>query len=298
MNKYWSFSTVVIFCIVLLSFGTHDAEAKRFGGGSSFGSRPSHSSPFSGSSTSSFANRSASQQQASAQNQMARQNVSQRGGLMGMLGSLAIGGLLGSMLFGGAFENINFMDIAVLIMAFILIRLLMSKMRATQPQPYQRTANNAYTRDMPNSSAGFNTDVLFNKQGTAPVQQTKLPTGFDTNAFLKGATIAYTTLQKAWDARDLYEIRGLTSDKVFSEIQDQIKASTTDNHTEILNLEANIIEVREIGSEIIAVVLFRAVMREDTNRAPEEIKEVWHFVKPISGLQTKWLLDGIQQYAD
>ena len=91
MNKYWSFSTVMIFCIVLLSFGTNDAEAKRFGGGSSFGSRPSHSSPFSGSSTSSFANRSASQQQASAQNQMARQNVSQRGGLMGMLGSLAIG---------------------------------------------------------------------------------------------------------------------------------------------------------------------------------------------------------------
>ncbi len=122
--------------------------------------------------------------------------------------------------------------------------------------------------------------------------------GFDTNGFLKGATIAYTTLQKAWDARDLYEIRGLTTDKVFAEIQTQLKASDTDNQTEILNVDTKLLEVRDIGSELSAVVLFEAVMREEINGATEHIREVWHFVKPKASSQTKWLLDGIQQWAD
>lgn len=298
MKKYCSIFAVIVVCIGLLSIGMHDAEAKRFGGGSSFGSRPSHSSAFSGSSAPASVSRSASQQQNAAQNQMARQNVSQRGGLMGMLGGLAIGGLLGSLLFGGAFENINFMDIAMLVMAFLMFRYLASKIKTAQPQAYQRTSDNNQSKNMEINSAGFNTDYLFNKQGASTVNQNNLPVGFDTNGFLKGATIAYTTLQKAWDARDLYEIRGLTTDKVFAEIQTQLKASDTDNQTEILNVDTKLLEVRDIGSELSAVVLFEAVMREEINGATEHIREVWHFVKPKASSQTKWLLDGIQQWAD
>jgi len=71
----------------------------------------------------------------------------------------------------------------------------------------------------------------------------------------------------------------LSTDKVFAEIQEQLKASATENHTDILKLDAELLEVREIGSELEAVVLFDAIMREDINAQTEQIREVWHFVK-------------------
>ncbi len=255
--------------------------------------------------------RSASQQQASAQNQAARQGMANRGGLMGMLGGLALGGLLGSLFFGGAFENINFMDILVFGgIAYLLYKLFAAKAGAEQRPAYNRTANN-YEESHPiqNDPAGFNTDVLFDKnkkqssgqnfqQDTGFNESIAIPEGFDQQAFLSGAKIAFTTLQKAWDERDLAEIRGLSTDKVFAEIQDQLKASATENRTDILKLDAELLEAREIGSELEAVVLFDAIMREDINAQAEQIREIWHFVKPKNSIQPKWLLDGIQQLED
>ena len=116
--------------------------------------------------------------------------------------------------------------------------------------------------------------------------------------FLTGAKIAFTTLQKAWDYRDLAEIRGLSTDKVFAEIQEQLKTSATENHTDILKLDAELLEVREVGGELEAVVLFDTIMREDINAQTEQVREVWHFVKPKISIQPKWLLDGIQQLED
>ena len=299
MNKYSSMVAFLVIGLCLVLSGMTDAEAKRFGGGSSFGSRPAYNAPFQRSALP--PSRSASQQQATAQNQMARQGMSQRGGMMGMLGGLALGGLLGALFFGGAFENINAMDILVLLgLAYLLYKLFAAK--ATQQSPSQGSAYEAQATTMPSNPAGFNTDILFKKQAdlsaSQNIQQNHIPAGFDSHGFLVGAKIAYSSLQQAWNAKELAEIRGLTTDKVFAEIQSQLKASTTDNVTEILKLEAELLEVREIGSELQATVLFDAIMREDINGATEQIKEIWHFVKPKASIQPKWLLDGIQQLED
>ena len=192
----------------------------------------------------------------------------------------------------------------------MLYKLFAAKAGTAQRPAYNRTANN-YEESQPIQSnpAGFNTDVLFNKDKKPSVGQTfqqdagfnetiVVPQGFDQQAFLSGAKIAFTTLQKAWDDRDLAEIRGLSTDKVFAEIQEQLKASATENHTDILKLDAELLEVREIGSELEAVVLFDAIMREDINAQAEQVREVWHFVKPKISIQPKWLLDGIQQLED
>ena len=309
MNKYTS---IVAFCLIALSLtlgGMSDADAKRFGGGSSFGGRSSYSTPYKRSATPPA--RSANQQQSAAQNQAARQGMANRGGLMGMLGGLALGGLLGSLFFGGAFENFNFMDILVFGgIAFLLYKLFAIRAGATQRPAYNRTAND-YMESQPIQSnpAGFNTDILFKKdkqqstgqsfQPNADYNDTvDVPEDFDQTAFLSGAKIAFATLQKAWDDRDLTEIRSLSTDKVFAEIQEQLRASATENHTDILKLDAELLEVREIGTELEAVVLFDAIMREDINAQTEQVREVWHFVKPKISVQPKWLLDGIQQLDD
>jgi predicted lipid-binding transport protein (Tim44 family) len=309
MNKYTSIVAFFLMALSLSLGGMSDTDAKRFGGGSSFGGRSSYSAPYKRSTIP--PSRSASQQQATAQNQAARQGMANRGGLMGLLGGLALGGLLGSLFFGGAFENFNFMDILVFGgIAYLLYKLFAARTGAAQRPVYDRTA-----QDYPESQAtqynpaGFNTDVLFNKDKKQPTGQSfqqamdvnnavAVPEGFDQQAFLSGAKIAFTTLQKAWDERDLAEIRGLSTDKVFAEIQEQLKALAIENHTGILKLDAELLEVREIGSELEAVVLFDAIMREDINAQTEQVKEVWHFVKPKNSIQPKWLLDGIQQLED
>ena len=299
-----------------------DADAKRFGGGSSFGGRSSYSAPYQRSVAPPA--RSANQQQAATPNQAAKPGWANRGGLMGMLGGLALGGLLGSMFMGGGFQGINFMDMLIFGgIAFLLYKWFAAKKAGSAQQPaYNRTADNSYqetasTYHQPQETqadpAGFDTDILFkkDKNNTAssdsyvqPVQQDTgfvsavIPKDFDQQAFLSGAKIAFANLQKAWDERDLAEIRGLTTDKVFAEIQDQLKASDAENRTEILKLEAELLEVREVGSELEAVVLFDSIMREDVNAQAEQVREVWHFIKPKVSIQPKWYLDGIQQLAD
>lgn len=179
-----------------------------------------------------------------------------------------------------------------------------------QPNNYQRTSNEpAYSAPMPTggSSADFNTDIMF-KKGDATVssstvnlaksQNTTTPAGFDTNAFLDDVKRRYMDLQQAWDARDFAEIRGLTTDKVFAEIQDQLKSSTQINHTDVLKLDADLLEIRELNSEFEAVVLFDTIMREDDAGQANQVREVWHFIKSKSGFNAQWMLDGIQQLED
>ena len=91
--------------------------------------------------------------------------MTNRGGLMGMLGGLALGGLLGSMFFGGAFENFNFMDILIFGgVAFLLYKLFAARARNTQPNAYNRTTNDLGGSQVNQTeTAGFNTDVLFKK---------------------------------------------------------------------------------------------------------------------------------------
>ena len=304
MNKYTPIAAFLLIALSLSLVGMSDADAKRFGGGSSFGGRSAYSAPYQRSALP--PSRSASQQQATAQNQAARQGMASRGGLMGMLGGLALGGLLGSLFFGGTFENFNFMDILVLGgIAYLLYKLFAAKAGAVQRPAYNRSAYDDKPQPMQPNPAGFNTDILFKKDNKPTAAQDTgfnnpgaVPDGFDPQAFLTGAKRAYTTLQKAWDERDLAEIRGLTTDKVFAEIQAQLKASATENHTDLLKLNAELLEVREIGSELEAVVLFDAIMREDIDAQTEQVREVWHFVKPKISIQPKWLLDGIQQLED
>jgi len=307
---------IIAFLLITLSLALgsiSDADAKRFGGGSSFGSRSSYSTPYQR--PAAPASRPTQQQPAAQPAQANKPGWANRSGLMGMLGGLALGGLLGSMLGGHGFSGINFMDILIFGgIAFLLYKLFVRKQAGAAQPAYQRTAHNGHDDVVANheqpsqtGSSGFNTDVLFNKNKPAPTSGgdqftpqnvASVPAGFDQQAFLAGAKIAFGTLQKAWDERDLAEIRSLCTDKVFAEIQDQIKASNTENHTEILKLEAELLEVREVGSELEATVMFDSFMREDVNARAEQVREVWHFIKPKNSIQPKWYLDGIQQLED
>jgi len=313
MKKFTGFFFTVLFAFAITLTGVSDAEAKRFGGARSFGGKSAFSSPYRRSVSPS---RSASQKQAYQKNQAARQALGRRGGLMGMLGGLALGGLLGAMFFGGAFEGLNFMDILIFGgLAYLLYRVFAAK-ASPRRQPayqYQQDSENNYSqyRASENQSrSGFDTDVLFNKNKPSPLSENDnyqndadfnellLPKDFDQEKFLKGAKQAFYHLQTAWDNNDLAEIRGLTTDKVFAEIQQQLKESEGPNKTDVLKLDAELLDVRELDTVMEVVVLFSAIIREDDESQARQVQEVWHFVKPKNSIQPTWYLDGIQQLAD
>lgn len=323
MKKFSSFFFTFLIGLSLSLSGIPEAEAKRMGGGGSFGGKSAFSSPYK---RSAMPARTAKQQQATQQNDAAKQSFANRGGLMGMLGGLAIGGLIGALLFGGAFENLNFMDILVFAgIAFLLYKLLAARagsrgLRSAYNPPQgpfrgapalQRESVSANTDSATRfGNTGFDTKSWFRGEQTGAPGHTiehdaldltpaaEVPAGFDERGFLAGARIAFGDLQKAWDARDLAEIRGLTTDTMFGELQDRIKAVAADNRTDVLKLEAELLEVREVGDMLEAVVLFDAVMREDVDAQARQVREVWHFTKPAVHQQPKWYLDGIQQLED
>jgi len=345
-------NSLVLISLALSAVST--AEAKRLGGGNSFGSKPSYSAPYSRSALPPSApvapapvipSRPAPvyQQPAPVQN-----NTSAwKDRAMGAAAGLAVGGLVGSMMNNGTeqhqvpmqnqqgyaqqpqgyaqtpmqpqgyapamnqgstnsggFGLFGWLLIAGL--GYGAYRYFSSDKKSTSP-----TTNNDYNYATASAnegnSAGFDTDLLFRKSDTnvasstvelAKSMPTNVPMGFDSHAFLQDVKHRYTLLQKAWDERDFAEIRGLTSDKVFAEIQEQLKSSTEVNKTDILKLDAEILEVRELTTELEAVVLFDTIMRESEHEHPNQVREVWHFVKSKSGLQSHWILDGIQQLAD
>jgi predicted lipid-binding transport protein (Tim44 family) len=318
MNKLTGMVFSVLLGFTLALSGMGDASAARLGGGKSFGSRPSYSDSYRRSPTTTQPGMSqpgASAQQpaysaAQQRNQAMRDSLAQRGGFMRMLGGLALGGLLGALLFGGAFEHLNFFDILVFgLIAFMLFKFLAAR-RQTQAgaatpagyypaghgdtdQPYQRQAGEA-------PQAGFDTDILSRKSGApAAGAGPSVPADFDSAAFLSGAKAAYEMMQKAWDEGDLAELRALTTDKVFGELQDQIRArGGAANRTDLLKVEVELLEVRDVGSDREATVLFDVLLRESPEARPAQVREVWHFVRSRNSRQPTWFLDGIQQLED
>jgi len=305
MKAFTHLFAVVCMSLIFVAGTMSEAHAKRMGGGSSFGSKFSHNQSVSKSTPATPSKTATPAQQ---RNQEMKQQYASKGGMMGILGGLALGGLLGALFFGGAFEGINFMDILLFgLIAFILYKLF--KSRAPRPQtaagtPAEVPAQPDY---QPAQQRGSVADS-FGSAPTQPVSQQQSFTGqtlddlrgeinreFDKPAFIEGAKTCYARLQQAWDEGDLADLRQFTTDHVFGELQDQIRQREHNSETRINALSAELLSVKQLGQSMEASVLFAAQLEE--NGTPTEVTEVWHFIRPSSSQQPTWFLDGIQQVA-
>jgi len=288
-------------CIGLfLSAGViSDAEAKRLGGGKSFGSKMSQNK----SATRSSSKPSKAQQQ----NADRKQALSKKGGMMGLLGGLMIGGLLGALFFGGAFENINFMDILLFAgIAFLIFKLLAARrgqqQAATANGPPVDVPENDNVQTRQSTQEHGSADAAIDDEPENILETGKIPRGFDQKSFLTGAENVYALLQKAWDNGDLGDIRQFCTDNVFGEIQDQIRARENNTTTEIISLNAELVNVVQSDNSTEATVVFKAELKEhddsDNPAVTTHAQEAWYFIRPDNRNEHNWLLDAIQQVED
>lgn len=274
-------------------------EAARMGGGRSFGSRPSMSQPAPSRNL-----------QSPTQNRSAQPGASTAGksgmfgGMGGILGGLLAGTLLGSLLSGHGFAGGGgFMDLILLaVLAFIGWKLFTRfRNRTAQPAGAGAGFSNPMSDSQPMARSDMSSPSGWGALGGQSVQsppsadpRVDIPADFDVEDFLKGARMAYNRMQASWDKRDLTDIAQFATPPVLKELEAQAAEDPHPSRTEIMTVNAKLIGVEDEGDTRRAQVYFDVLMREDPSApAPENVREVWHFVR--HGQNGSWKLDGIQQ---
>jgi predicted lipid-binding transport protein (Tim44 family) len=121
------------------------------------------------------------------------------------------------------------------------------------------------------------------------------PADFDVAEFVRHARLNFVRLQQAHERGDLAALRDFLSPELYGEIEAEIRtAGDAPRHTEVVTLQAEVLDVaRESGSYVVSV-RFSGLIREDEGAEPAEFSEIWHLEKPVTG-RSGWLVAGIQQ---
>ena len=289
---------------VILSFAlvVQDAEARRLGGGKSFGRQSSN------------VNRQQSEPapKAPAQDTAARPGQSQTtpgapqpagnrwlAPLAGIAAGLGIAALLSHFGLMGPFASAleSMLVIALFAFgAFFLWRMLRGPRLAPANGAPMRQAFE--TPSAGRTSPGATTNVygasVPGTQASVQSPSWSVPADFDADGFLRSAKVYFNRLQAAWDAKDLDDIRKFTTPEAFAEIKMQRdEGAGQSDRTEINNLNAVLLGIETTAAEYVASVRFTGTIRENGGNL-EEFEEIWNLAKPVDG-RAGWLLAGIQQ---
>ena len=121
------------------------------------------------------------------------------------------------------------------------------------------------------------------------------PAGFNATEFVRHARLNFVRLQEAYDKKDLSLMRDFLAPDVYREIEADIRAAeAAEERTEVLTLEAEVLDVAEEAGSYVVSVRFTGMIRESAGREAEPFSEIWHLEKPLSG-RSGWMLAGIQQ---
>ncbi|MHB9118064.1 MAG: Tim44 domain-containing protein [Burkholderiales bacterium] len=277
MRKLFAF-----FVVALVSFGlsVNDADARRFGGGSSFGKQRQ-----------SFSRQALPQKPVQAP---AAAPAPSRNRWLGPLAGLAAGGLLASLFMGHGFDGIKGLDILLILLlaggAFFIIRAL----RRT-PAPSMQAAPYAGAGTFDGMADRAGAGAMAGDMPATPSFGGR-PAGFQDEAYLREAKGHFIRLQAANDAKDLNDIREYTTPAVFSEIALQMQErGEQPQKTEVVTLNADMVDVVTEGDLVIASVRFSGLIREEAGAGASPFDEVWHIQKSLSQPNANWYIAGIQQ---
>ena len=133
---------------------------------------------------------------------------------------------------------------------------------------------------------------------SAPVsdRSANIPADFKVEPFLRNAKTSFIRLQAANDSRDLNDIREYTTPEMYAEISMEIsERGDALQKTEVIAINADLLEVVTENDTAIASVRFNGQLRESSDASPVSFDEIWHVQKNLKDPEAVWLLAGIQQ---
>jgi predicted lipid-binding transport protein (Tim44 family) len=291
----------VLFAAVIgIAGAINEAEAKRLGGGKSFGSQRDSSAMRRDATPPPSQNVAPQRGQnaAGAAAQPARR--SWMGPLAGLAAGIGLAALASHLGFGE--EMASFMMIALLVMGALFLWRMFARRSAAAPSqgPQYAGAAAGAGRSAPDAPAnvGESNVQAFNAShmpGASAPAASHIPEGFDVEGFLRQAKLNFVRLQAANDAGDVEDIRAFTTPEVFAELRMQLQErGSTPQTTDVVQLDAALQDISSDDVQHIASVRFSGLLREDADAAPAAFDEVWHLSKPVAG-DRGWLIAGIQQ---
>ena len=274
--------TVSLFTLVFgASILADDVEAARLGGGRSIGAQRQVT---------------ATPKQATPPTQQQPATAPQPSGpgrwlapLAGLAAGLGLGWLFaqGGL---GAVASTLLMALLAGAIVFALTRVL-SKQRASRPQ-YAGFGNETVAAPPPSQLPG--------DAGVQPNYRSQfvsnIPAGFDVDGFVKEARRNFLRLQEANDRGDLPRLRQITTEDMFNALKGDVAEHSGVQQTDVVTLNAALLELVTEGELYWASVRFSGSIREEASAPAEPFEEIWHLRKPVNG-SSGWLLAGIQQPA-
>lgn len=272
--------------IITLGFSVGNAEAARLGGGKSVGMQRQAIAP----KPAAPAQAAPAVPPAPIGAPAAAPKRNWLGPLAGLAAGIGMAALFSKLGMGAGMANI--LMIALLAMAAVILLKWLMRRNASVAQPgaplqYAGLAGATAPTPIPPSCAS-----------ASPVTTSatlNIPTGFDTEAFVRIAKLNFVRLQAANDAKNLDDIREFVSPELFAEFKMQLdERGNATQQTDVVTLNCELLEVTTEANRHIASVHFSGTIRETAGSAALPFNEVWHLSKPTKGYGG-WVVAGIQQ---
>lgn len=301
----WVAATLLLVVALTMLAVTQEAQARRFGGGMSFGRQSSNvmkqrqavKPPAAQSAQRSAAPAAA---KGAAASTAAKSGMSRwLGPIAGIAAGLGIAALLSSLGLSGAF--LEFLSSALLIglvvfAVMFLLRRLRGAQRPMAAAGSQAGGSNSYRQS-------YQQGPSYPSQAAAPVIESVpstsaqddswfIPGGFDVAGFLSQAKQQFAHIQSLWDAGDREALRELLTDDLLAEITPRLPQPSEGNHTEIVLLNAEMLGIEAVAGGHLASVRYSGMLREAAGAEAQRFQEVWNLYKAEGA---GWLLAGIQQ---
>jgi predicted lipid-binding transport protein (Tim44 family) len=299
-----------------------DAEAKRLGGGRASGMQRQMPSKQPDASPSPSPNQSAKPGQSNAAatgtpGQPAAQagKRSWMGPIAGLAAGLGIAALMSHLGMGEAFSN--FLMMALLGMAAVFaIGWLMRRFKGgaqtqgpqlagagapyssspaqpQQQQPIRRQADVQPTSPQASFTPGASSSAGMGASAPSAATLSQAPADFDVDGFQRVAKMIFIRLQAANDSGNVDDLRKFTTPELFASLRlDLQDRGDAQNQTDVMQLEAEIVDTAREDGQWIVSVRFHGLIREEVSAGAQPFNELWHIVKPEDGSR-EWAIAGI-----
>ena len=226
------------------------------------------------------------------------------GPIAGIAAGLGLAALLSHFGLSEGFGSLLLVGLVVVAGVF-LVRMLMGRRETAKPLQYAGVGARDRVRlgyeDQPRPvwSDAPKIEPQVAPAADAPgfgVTRKPLPQGFDAEAFASEAKRQFIRLQGSYDTADRAALSAVMTSEMYSEIGRELDERGPHHATEIVTLDADVLDVSTEGDKHWASVRFTGLVREDGEPQPKSIDEVWNLAKPVRGT-SGWLLAGIRQLA-
>lgn len=312
LSRFMATALIVITTTAMLAV-PFDAEARRMGGGKSFGRQSSNVmqqrqavTPPTATTTPRAATPAAGAAASRAGATAPRTGMSRfLGPLAGIAAGLGIAALLSSLGLGGAL--LEFLSSAILIGAVIFgVMFIVRRLRGGAARPATQSAtNNNHMRattpeQHPEWPAASGAQAAATAAAPEPVAAAEpvdtswfIPADFDTPSFLANAKERFVAIQGLWDKGDPVALQEFLTDDLLKEATPQILEREGDNQTtEVLLLNAELLGIEKVADGYLASVRYSGMLREERDADAFRFEEVWNLYKQDNA---GWLVAGIQQ---